>query len=89
MTDEIPVGTYRYRIRSTGASSQKYGPCEVCGEHASEMFSQVEERRYKRAAKIRPEMDDYGWTQHECYSFYGHKECLIGKRRNPRVEEPS
>ncbi|MEN6546604.1 MAG: hypothetical protein ABFE07_11215 [Armatimonadia bacterium] len=27
-----------YYVRCLGASSVKYGPCEVCGEHVSEMW---------------------------------------------------
>lgn len=37
---------FRYRMKSTGASSHKYGNCEVCGQHASEVFHQVEERQF-------------------------------------------
>lgn len=45
------TGVFRYRIKSTGASSHKYGNCEICGQHASEVFSQVEERLYFRPVK--------------------------------------
>jgi len=30
-----------YRIKSLGASSSQFGPCEVCGAHVSEVFLQV------------------------------------------------
>ncbi|MCL4296270.1 MAG: hypothetical protein KJ077_11100 [Anaerolineae bacterium] len=63
--------TYRYRLSSTGNSSAKYGPCEVCGKHASEVFSQSEEREYEPGQ----------WTGLGCHSYFGHKECLEGKRR--------
>lgn len=26
------------RMRTTGKSSDRYGPCEVCGQHASEVW---------------------------------------------------
>lgn len=28
------------RVKSTGSSSAKYGKCEICGQHASEVFCQ-------------------------------------------------
>jgi hypothetical protein len=40
-----PTGAYRYRISSTRGSSHKYGKC-FCGQHATEVFIQVEERQY-------------------------------------------
>ena len=39
---------YRYRLNSTGHSSTRFGPCEVCGKHASEVFIQAEQKRYRR-----------------------------------------
>lgn len=39
MTDrsriQLSDGSY---LRSTGASSAKFGPCEICGLHVSEVF---------------------------------------------------
>lgn len=35
------TATHRYRVRALGASSAKYGPCEVCGEHCAEVSYQV------------------------------------------------
>ena len=66
---------YRYRLISTGAGSQKYGPCAGCGKSASEVYHQIEERAYTR--------DDgtEGWTSQGCYSIFGHQGCLIGRRR--------
>src|SRR5215475_10419889 len=40
-----PAGVFRYSITSTGNSSHKYGNC-FCGQHATEIFSQVEERQF-------------------------------------------
>lgn len=59
----------KYRLKNTGYSSKRYGNCEVCNKHVSEVFYQVEEKQYK-----------YGWTQSDCNNLYGHKECLIGKQ---------
>ena len=62
--------TYKYAINSTGGSSAKYGNCEVCGKHASEVFLQIEERKYSE-----------GYTHFKCNSYFGHRECLESKRR--------
>ena len=62
---------YRYIIRSTGHSSTKYGKCEVCRRPVSEVYHQVEEREY------RPDH----WTHEKCRNLFGHKTCLISKRR--------
>lgn len=67
---------YRYRLKSIGNSSERYGPCEVCGKHCSEVWFQVEERKYYN--RERGEQ----FTQHECNSYFGHKECLEAKQRH-------
>ena len=80
---------YRYRLISTGASSHKYGPCKVCGEHATEVFSQVEERSYELPGTLEEQLEDaakyrgggWGWTHDGCYSLLGHKDCLVNRRR--------
>lgn len=66
---------YRYKLSSLNESSNRYGNCDVCGKHASEMFIQTEEKEYTR-----PD-GNKGWTQHECHQLFGHKECLENKRR--------
>lgn len=66
---------FRYRLTSTGSSSAKFGPCEVCGKHATEVFQQVEEVSYEG-----------GWTQHGCSRLFGHTECLVTKRQH--VNQP-
>ena len=68
-------GAYVYRIRSTGSSSAKFGPCEVCGKHVSETFIQTEGITYENGGRI-------AVTHHECITLFGHEECLIAKRRN-------
>jgi hypothetical protein len=73
---EATIGTYRYRLTSTGDSSAKYGNCEVCNKYASEMFRQSEERAYDDDGQV-------GWTQHGCRNLFGHKECLLAQRRDP------
>jgi len=65
---------YLYRLTNTNESSQKYGECEVCGKHVSEVFSQQEERSYQFEGRER-------WTQHKCHCLFGHKECLLCQRK--------
>lgn len=37
---------YKYNLISTGESSQKYGNCDICKKHATEVFHLVEEKEY-------------------------------------------
>ncbi|MGB0989279.1 MAG: hypothetical protein ACPGUI_00465 [Halarcobacter sp.] len=67
---------YRYMLNSQRESSARYGNCEVCKKHASEVFYQVEEKAF-----FNPVSSEHSWTQHNCNSTFGHKECLIGLRR--------
>jgi len=68
---------YRYNLTSTEESSNKYGNCEICGKHVTEVFHQTEERQY-----YNPITHQTSWTQHECHNLFGHKECLKSKQRN-------
>lgn len=65
------IGEYRYRIKSTGQTSRKYGACEVCNKWASEVYVQAEFKCYA------PLSFAYGRT------IFGHCECLIKVRANP------
>ena len=56
---------YRYRLTATGASSDKYGPCEVCKKPATAVFHLVEERSFAD-----------GWTYDGCRNLFGHENCL-------------
>ncbi len=38
------AGHCKYRLKTTGDNSAKYGLCEVCYEHAKEVFMQTESR---------------------------------------------
>lgn len=71
------VCEYRYRLRNWQESSAKYGPCEVCKGHVSEVHLQVEEARYVG-----------GWTHYNCVSLWGHKECLLKSRRGVSNSQP-
>lgn len=71
------LGDYRYRVSSTGASSLKYGNCQVCAGHASEVFMQTEERAYRIE-----HLNRSGWTQSGCHVLFGHLDCLRSRRRS-------
>lgn len=74
---------YRYELHNMRASSAKYGPCHVCGEHVSATHLQFEERHV-------PATDDDGafWTCHGCTNLWGHEACLVSNRRQPHVIRP-
>lgn len=69
---------YKYRLVRTGYSSNKYGPCEVCGKHAPEVYHQIESKYFKF---VHNEAVYEGWTSYGCHNLFGHKECLISQRR--------
>lgn len=66
---------YQYKLTNTKESSSKYGNCDVCGKHVSEVYSQIEEKEYHR-----PD-GSLGYTHHDCHSYFGHEECLTSKQR--------
>ena len=68
-------GNYRYRVKSLEASSIKYGPCEVCGKHATEMFLQIEQRQYRKPN------GEISYTGYGCRDMFGHYDCLVKARR--------
>jgi len=72
---------YRYQLHNTGESSAKYGDCEICGRHASEVWFQTEERTY---APLPGETGPF-WTHEGCVDLFGHKKCLLSKQRNRRT----
>lgn len=88
------IGQYRYTIYNTGYSSARFGVCEVCGKHVSEVWSQREERQYE------PDQEELDWfkehditpdgfyTTYNCTWYLGHRECLESKQRNPATAEP-
>lgn len=70
-------GDYRFRLRSTGYSSARYGPCEVCGKHCTEVFLQAA-RRFFRFDPIPTNPCDpeelEGWAERP--GAFGHEACL-------------
>lgn len=63
------------------ASSDKYGPCEVCKQYASEVFHQVEEKQFYSQVQQK-----IFFTQYGCYDLFGHKECLIAQQKENVVQ---
>lgn len=72
---------YYYELKSTGASSSKFGPCEVCGEYASEVFLQTEQQTYELDELDIQEGVTSNLTTYGCKDYFGHKECLLKIRR--------
>ena len=74
---------YTYRIRSTGESSSRYGPCEVCREHCSDVHLQVELRFYSHEHNG----ERYeGLTRHGCHTLFGHAACLTRRRQSAPLQ---
>jgi hypothetical protein len=65
---------YRYILKLTNNSSQKYGNCEICNKPVTEVFHQTEERSFVYN-------NEEHWTQYKCNNLFGHKECLMEIRR--------
>ena len=58
------IGEDVYRIKTTTYNSARYGPCEVCHKHCSEVFLQAHLKT----------------TGAYVSSAFGHRECLEGIR---------
>ena len=59
----------RYKLINLGASSAKYGNCEICGKPVSDVCLQVKEYESSYCQWM------YGT------SIFGHEKCLVGIRR--------
>lgn len=66
------MNKYKINIVNQNASSAKFGPCEVCNKHASEVFHVWSEEWVENG-------DDYFYTQHKNVSLFGHKDCCLSK----------
>ena len=66
---------YRYRIYRIGASSERFGECDVCGQHVPDVWKLTETQR------CTTEDGEVFWTYHDCRSLFGHKDCLMRARR--------
>ncbi len=65
------MGKYQYTLKSTGANSQKYGACEICGKYCSDVFMISESREY-----INPITGQVSFTHNGCRCLFGHEDCL-------------
>lgn len=72
----VSSGQYRYNLSSTGYSSNHYSNCDICGKYATEVFYQTEEKQY-----FNPITQQLSWTKNNCFDYFGHKECLLNRRR--------
>jgi len=68
----------KYKISSLGGSSDKYGKCEVCGKHVSDVFIQQPYEQFTG-----PD-GEVCWETKE--SIFGHKECLLSMRTDETKE---
>jgi hypothetical protein len=76
---------YRYRMKATGQSSARLGACEICGQHASDVYHLIGERLYERTYRPHRAPDRFGWTRHECAAIFGHFDCLAARRKGVEV----
>ena len=68
---------YHYKISSLHSSSDKYGVCEICKKHASEVFCQSEQREF-----FNPITNNISLTYADCRPHaFGHEQCLISVQR--------
>lgn len=74
---------YRYRMKNTGHSSTRFGDCQLCGKHVSEVHYQTEQRRYDRGDGTT------GYTTRGCRAIYGHAECLRRYRHGTAARVPA
>lgn len=81
-SDFAILGQYAYDLFDSGDSSARFGPCEVCNKHVSEVYHQVEMRCYGFKPVTAPDtLVAPRWTYHECKSLFGHRNCLEATRR--------
>lgn len=84
-----------YRLSSTSHSSAKYGVCEICRKHCSEVFMQGEQREVVLDDNDPPDVlathpDRIDHTFYGCRPHaFGHEACLIGIRKSPRADDPT
>jgi hypothetical protein len=86
-TDKARPGDWRYTLRRQEASSERYGPCEVCGGYCEVVYSQSAEQRfsYHGDLSLVLRFRQFGGWAHKGSAF-GHRECLEGLRRTRQVE---
>ncbi|MEX4004171.1 hypothetical protein AB4Y38_35405 [Paraburkholderia sp. EG285A] len=69
----------RYRLVNLGYSSERYGVCEVCAEHVSEVHYQTHERLFMDRHATPDHPHRFGWTN--VSGTFGHRTCLERARK--------
>lgn len=80
---ETKEGLYRYRIKHTLYSSQRYGNCEMCGKFCESVYVQYENVWYDFTDEHPDIPDMRGWSSHKCSTWFGHEKCLLEARKKP------
>lgn len=80
---EEVIGDTGWRMSDTRAGSAKFGPCEVCGQHADTTYLQTSYHRVAvseadRIAIGMPASKSYFWTAGS--TTFGHRACLLARR---------
>lgn len=77
MTPSRVAGSvYVYRLSDTKRDGTQLGPCELCHKPVDgSVWLQTEARAF-----VTPDFE-LGLTQHECYSHFGHRNCLEAAQR--------
>jgi hypothetical protein len=65
------AGAMHFTMKNLGASSRRFGACEVCGRDASEVFRQGVSQEYAIG-------EAHGRLDRG--SLFGHEACLLGVR---------
>jgi hypothetical protein len=75
-TKQDLVEGYAYMLKPFPGGSDKYGVCEVCGNHADSVYLLTEMVRYWSALQRK---ESLSIALHWCRpDMFGHKECLSG-----------
>jgi hypothetical protein len=76
-------GEYRYKLRSTGYGSARFGPCQVCGKYCPEVYAQTRERAiwmdWRDEADGTGKAGEIVWID-DGAGVYGHRDCLEARR---------
>ena len=65
---------YRYKLKRTQYSSERFGPCQVCKKNASEVYHQMARELFT---------DDEGQFWGAIPGLFGHEGCLVNARHEP------
>jgi hypothetical protein len=86
-SDNALPGDWRYTLWRQPYSSEKYGPCEICGGYCEVVYSQSTEKRfsYHGDLSLVLRFKKFGGWAHKGSAF-GHRECLEGLRQTRQVE---